>query len=102
MIARTIEVTAEFTKNIIQADAAFSEKIISANAVLSTNVNHYYSEYEDYDGAYNVIPDWEPQVLATNKRVMHDNVTVEGIYINSVTNPQGGNTVYIGGEIING
>ena len=102
MIARTIEVTAEFTKNIIQADAVLTKRIIDTNAVLSTNIHHYYSECEDYDGVYNVVPDWEPQVLATNNRVMHADVTVEGIYINSVSNIQGGRTVFIGGEINNG
>lgn len=53
-----------------------------------------------YAGPYTVEPDWEPQTLATRDKTMADNVTVEGIYISSVQNLSGGNTVYIGGEII--
>lgn len=53
-----------------------------------------------YGGEYTVEPDWETQTLQTRGYLMADDVTVEGIYINSVQNLSGGNTVYIGGEII--
>lgn len=99
MIARTIAVTADFSKNIITATAEVSNKTIEASAAFSTNVKHYYSEYDDYDGSYTVTPDWDPQTLETENKVMRANVEVDGIYINSVQNPAGGNTVYIGGEI---
>lgn len=55
-----------------------------------------------YSGPYAVEPDWEPCMLATRGKTMADNVTVEGIYMNSVTNASGGKTVYIGGVINDG
>ena len=99
MIARTIEVTAEFSSNIIETTASFSNQLIEVEAGLTTNVNHYHSDYPDYDGEYTVTPDWESQTLATNNTIMHSDVTVEAIYLNSAQNPAGGNTVYIGGII---
>ena len=99
MIARTVEVTAEFTKNIIEAQAVTTDRIIDADAEFGTKITHYHSDYEDYEGEYHVTPDWDPQVLETENKVMRANVEVDGIYINSVQNPAGGNTVYIGGEL---
>ena len=99
MIARTVTVTAEFSPNIIETTASFSNQLIEVEAGLTTNVNHYHSDYPDYDGEYTVTPDWDSQTLATNNKVMHSDVTVEAIYLNSAQNPSGGNTVYIGGLI---
>lgn len=99
MIARTVTVTAEFTKNIISVEASMIGRTIEADAELTTNINHYHSDYPDYDGEYTVTPDWDSQTLATNNKVMHSDVTVEAIYLNSAQNPSGGNTVYIGGLI---
>lgn len=99
MIARTVTVTAEFTSNIINATATIADHVVEADASLTTNITHYHSEYPDYEGEYTVAPDWEAQTLATRNKVMHSDVTVEAIYLNSAQNPSGGNTVYIGGLI---
>ena len=99
MIARTVTVTAEFTSNIVSVEASFTGRTIEADAEMTTNVTHYNSEYPDYDGDYTIAPDWEAQTLATRNKVMHSDVTVEAIYLNSAQNPSGGNTVYIGGLI---
>lgn len=99
MIARTVTVTAEFTKNIISVGASFIGRTIETDASITTKVEHYYSQYPDYDGEYTIAPDWEAQTLATQNTVMHSDVTVGAIYLNSAQNPSGGNTVYIGGLI---
>lgn len=99
MIARTVTVTAEFTKNIISVEASFTGRTIEVDADIITKVEHYHSEYPDYEGEYTVTPDWDAQTLATQNKVMHSDVTVEAIYLNSAQNPSGGNTVYIGGLI---
>ena len=52
-----------------------------------------------YDGPYLVTPKFEDQTLNTNNKLMFSDVEVEAIYVSSVTNPAGGNTVYIGGII---
>lgn len=54
-----------------------------------------------YTGAYDVDPKFTAQKLATNGKKMLDDVTVEAIEIQRVSNTSGGRTVYIGG-LING
>lgn len=54
-----------------------------------------------YTGAYDVDPKFEEQKLATNGKKMLDDVTVEAIEVQRVSNTSGGITVYIGG-LING
>ena len=54
-----------------------------------------------YTGAYDVDPKFEAQKLATNGKKMLDDVTVEAIEVQRVSNTSGGITVYIGG-LING
>lgn len=53
----------------------------------------------EYDGVYIVDPSFDEQVLETRDKLMSDDVTVNAILVNTVSNPAGGNTVYIGGLI---
>ena len=50
-----------------------------------------------YEGPYIVDPAFVEQVLETQYKTMQDDVTVHPIEVSHVTNPSGGNTVYIGG-----
>ena len=59
------------------------------------------SDIEVYDGAYSVAPDFERHVLGTKSKLMRDDVTVNAIEVQRVSNASGGRTVYIGG-LING
>lgn len=59
------------------------------------------SDIEVYDGAYTVDPDFERHVLGTKSKLMRDDVTIEPIEVQRVSNTAGGRTVYIGG-LING
>ena len=64
----------------------------------------YFGEIGDlpaYTGAYDVDPKFTAQKLATNGKKMRDDVTVEAIEVQRVSNTSGGRTVYIGG-LING
>lgn len=49
-----------------------------------------------YEGTYVVRPTLSLQVMPTKGKEMTDDVTVEGIPIESVSNTAGGNTVIIG------
>jgi hypothetical protein len=52
-----------------------------------------------YTGTYEVIPQaWQDVVLETSGKKMEDDVTVRQIPYYETSNPQGGMTVYIGGE----
>ncbi len=52
-----------------------------------------------YTGATTVDPDFDGTVLMTAQKVVNQNITVNPIQVESVSNPTGGRTVYIGGII---
>lgn len=52
-----------------------------------------------YDGETEINPDFIGKVLQTAQKKMPDNITVNPIQVESVSNIQGGRTVYIGGII---
>ena len=52
-----------------------------------------------YTGDTTVNPDFVGTVLMTAQRVVNQNITVNPIRVESVSNPTGGRTVYIGGII---
>ena len=79
MIARTIEVTAEFTSNIVSVEASFTERTIEADATLTTSVRHWQTEYPDYEGAYEFTPSAEVQTLASTDTVMHRDIVINPI-----------------------
>ena len=54
-------------------------------------------DHECYTGNYHIIPKVDPQVLMTCDKVLTQDITVEGIPIYEVSNPQGGTTIIIGG-----
>lgn len=56
-------------------------------------------EYPDYAGPYDVTPMVTAQRMETKDKHVTDDVTVRGIPYFAVTNPQGGTTITIGGEI---
>ena len=58
-------------------------------------------DLQAYTGEYDVDPKFTAQKLATNGKKMRDDVTVEAIEVQRVSNTSGGRTVYIGG-LING
>ena len=56
---------------------------------------------ELYNGPYTVGPHFAAQVLPTKEKVLREDITVNPIDVARVSNPAGGNTIYIGG-ITNG
>lgn len=56
----------------------------------------YISTVEPYEGEYEVIPDFDTQILETEDKRMTDDVTVHPIPVHRTSNPYG-TTVYIGG-----
>lgn len=51
---------------------------------------------EEYEGPYSVVPKLTEQVLATQGKLMTDDVEIAEITVWEVSNPQGGVTVTIG------
>jgi len=59
------------------------------------------TEYDapTYQGQTVVNPDFNGTVLETAQKIVLSNITVNPIQVESVSNPMGGRTVYIGGII---
>ena len=53
-----------------------------------------------YEGDYEVIPTAEKQTMGTKQKYMKDDVTIHPIPFYSVSNNSGGNTVFIGSEVL--
>ena len=70
---------------------------LSGNGKISGQVNvPERIDIEVYDGDYIVDPHFNTQTLETKNKAMRDDVTINEIAVSKVTNPQGGNTVWIG------
>ena len=52
-----------------------------------------------YIGPYEVNPKFEKQILATKDKLLTSDITINEITVSRVSNPSGGKTVYIGGNI---
>lgn len=52
-----------------------------------------------YSGSYNVIPKIKSQKLETKNKSMTNDVNIESIPYSEVSNPEGGKTIVIGGEL---
>lgn len=58
-----------------------------------------YINVDVYEGEYEVEPDFAEQTLPTKNKTLVRDITVNPIQVESVSNIQGGRTVYIGGII---
>ena len=54
---------------------------------------------EPYEGPYEVTPKVTAQTLPTAKKLMREDVSVRAIPYFGVSNPAGGNTIYIANEV---
>ena len=84
------EITNWFPVTLIDDDETFDIKF-SELQILDGDRTPYYND------EYVVFPKFESQELETREKKMRNNVLIFPISIMSVSNPQGGNTVYIGG-----
>ena len=58
-----------------------------------------YMGGESYEGPYDVTPKVTAQTLPTAKKLMRDDVSIRAIPYFDVSNPAGGNTIYIAKEV---
>lgn len=58
-----------------------------------------YMGGEPYEGPYDVTPKVTAQTLPTAKKLMQEDVSVRAIPYFDVSNPAGGNTIYIASEV---
>lgn len=79
-------------------DLEFDLDDMSFDPEFDVNVNTQ-GDVVPYTGDYIVDPDFATQILETKEKFMLDDVTVNPIEVARVSNPAGGRTIYIGGEI---
>lgn len=58
-----------------------------------------YVDIDAYDGEYEVSPDFIGRTLNTKNKTLKQDISVKPILVESVSNLEGGRTVYIGGII---
>lgn len=85
MIALTIEV-----KNTPNQKISVKQDIVTVPV---------HEDVTEYEGAYDVTPKVEEQVLPTAKKFLSKDVTIKEIPYFEVSNTSGGDTVYIGNEV---
>lgn len=79
-------------------DLEFDLDDMSFEPEFNVNVNTQ-GDVVPYTGDYIVDPDFATQILGTKEKYMLDDVAVNPIEVARVSNPAGGRTIYIGGEI---
>ena len=89
---------------ILQGELSTADGLIGELSALDTLSGSLSSSiiYDPYTGSYDIKPKFTAQVLETQDKLMEQDLVVDAIYVSETTNPQGGLTVYIGGEFING
>lgn len=58
-----------------------------------------YIDVDMYEGEYEVSPDFDGVTLPTTNKTLSHDITINPIQVESVSNLEGGRTVYIGGII---
>lgn len=91
-----------FEPTVVQGSIASS--ILKGTVAAEKNILGYLTIpdvlFDMYTGPYDVIPSTVQQTLYTQNKVMSNNVTVQKIPYYETPNPQGGNTIFIGNEVI--
>lgn len=88
----------EFNLDDMSFDPEFDLDDISFDPEFGVTVNTQ-GDVVPYTGDYIVDPDFATQILGTKEKYMLDDVTINPIEVARVSNPAGGRTIYIGGEI---
>ena len=97
-MAKDIRASGRVDSMSIRVNASLSGDV-QAGASLGQTVIQFVGETNPYTGEYIIDPDFDGQVLQTRQKYMTDNVTVNPIQVEAVSNTSGGKTVYIGGII---
>lgn len=93
----TTQNVADMESTIAPCNVQMQESTSTLDARLEDIQIVTISDVPFYTGAYEVDPTFETQTLATAMKYLAEDVTVNAIEVDTVSNLQGGNTVYIGG-----
>lgn len=94
---RTVTITPKIVGSIIAVQPVLKPMHITFSVDLSTRVKTYTADVERYQGEYDVEPSFTEKTLKTKDKLLLDDVTVNPIRVERMSNAAGGITVYIGG-----
>lgn len=83
--------------NTISSPETITGSLIAVGSLTGELVIPDYISDESYDGDYVVSPDFAGKTLPTAGKKLTQNIVIEKIAVETVSNLSGGNTVYIGG-----
>lgn len=93
-------IDALFGEQTEQIEVLFDEQHESMDVLFDISiVIEQYLQGDPYEGDYAVTPKVAAQTLPTEKKLMMDDLTVNAIPYYNVSNPSGGQTIYIGNEV---
>ena len=81
----------------IRSKAILVGKVYSNTPVLTGKVS-VITGYDEYEGAYEVTPKVNSQMIETKDKLMYKDLIVGSIPYYEVSNSKGGTTIIIGGE----
>lgn len=95
------------TEFVWDTGCVFESDFAEASCVFNVQYDSYQiggivlpDDIEVYEGNYTVTPNIEGQILETASKYMEKNVQVKSIPYFETTNASGGDTVYIGKDVV--
>jgi len=86
---------------LTEANSVFPVTFLDEKDILEVKFNSlqilHVHDYDYYSGDTYVVPKFILQILKTTGKLVREDILVASIPVNSVSNPQGGITVTIGG-----
>ena len=77
MIYSTVVVEPEIIKSIVDVDVMISDAMVDVDVDLTTDIK--YSEMPAYDGAIDITPSSDVQILETKNTVLYENIVINPI-----------------------
>lgn len=94
----TVSTIAHITGEL-SAVGAITGELSAVSAITGELTVPTYFDIDEYAGEYEVNPDFDGVILPTMNKTLTQNISVNPIQVESVSNLSGGRTVYIGGII---
>lgn len=79
MLYRTVTVVPKLVGGVIKVQPRIYGGNIVAVPELVTKVQHYHSDYEEYDGEYEFTPSAEEQIIPTAHKAVRENFIIKPI-----------------------
>ena len=92
----TIEITPVIEEQVVDIELEIRSPVIEMELIAEATYI-MPSDYDFYDGDYEFTPEWDDIVLDTTNKILSDDIDIHPIPVYRTSNPQGGNTVFIGG-----